>query len=298
MHDSDIFPSSLKRSIETGSVVAFVGAGFTMPLGFPNWSGLLKNLLAFVRGRHLSKDEQKKIGHCERLVKSGQLAEAANELKRLITPTDFSLFLGEQFSVRRREESVDETVRERMRARLRHLTTSPWAGIVTTNFDEYIRASGFDFRANGSDPELGHLLSHREPFYVKLHSGAWQSDVVLTSEEYFEAYLQGQRAPTLPHFLRALMLSYQLVFIGCSLEHRILEIRKELSQIYRGLLPYAWALVPKTRENTERAESLKRDFQIQLITYPTTNGSDPPHSAVDHFLELASGCTRRMVPPI
>lgn len=296
MSDADIFPTSLKRSLEAGSVVAFVGAGFTLPLGFPTWSGLLKNLLEFVRECHLTKEERKKTEQCERMIRAGKLAEGANELKRLITPTDFSLFLTEQFSKRRREQAADESVRERMRIRLKHLTTSSWAGIVTTNFDDYIEASGFDFRANGDDPDLGNLLSRREPFYVKLHSRAWQSDVVLTSEDYFSAYLQGQKAPTLPHFLRAMILSHQIVFIGCSLEHRILEVRKELSQIYSGRLPYAWALVPKTRENTERAEMLKRDFQIQLITYATTCDPLPPHSAVDRFLEIASSCARSRVP--
>ena len=185
-----------------------------MPLGFPNWSGLLGNLATFCMGRVRTSEEKETLDACKRQIKAGKLKDAAGALKKLLAPADYSVFLNEQFNIHKREQAATPDARMRMERRLLHLTRAPWAGIVTTNFDDYIRTSGFDWRAHAEDPALGHILSQREPFYVKLHSGKWQTDIVLTSEDYLTAYIKGQKTPMLPRFLDALMLSYPLVFIG------------------------------------------------------------------------------------
>lgn len=292
MHDNDLFPPPLRQSVERGIMVAFIGAGFTMPLGFPNWSGLLENLATFCVGRIRTNEEKEKLAACKRQIKAGKLKDAAVVLKGLLAPADYDVFLNEQFNIRKREQAATPDARKRMERRLCHLTHAPWAGIVTTNFDDYIRSTGFDWRAHAEDPVLGHILSRREPFYVKLHSGKWQSDLVLTSEDYLNAYLKGQKTPMLPDFLRALMLSHHMVFIGCSIEHSILEIRQSLSHVFSGALPLAWALVPETQANVDSAEKLKNEHQIQIITYNPDLDGKPPHSAVDKFLELAAKCRK------
>ncbi len=297
MNDDELLPAPIRDSVCRGKVVAFVGAGFTMPLGFPGWQALLDNLVGFCRARVHSVDEKKKLVHCQRLVRSGQLIEAAGELKRLITPVEYSVFIREQFNFRRREDASPSAITDRMTKRHHHLINTPWAGIVTTNFDDYIRPGAIDWRAKGNDPLLGSILANAEPFYVKLHTGRWDEDVVLTSEDYLDAYFESDRLPTLPHFLRALMLSHQLIFIGCSLEHRILELRLKLSHVFKGMLPLAWALVPKSKANTDRADLLKRDYQIQLITYPVNEPGKEPHDAVDRFLKLAAHCSAHISIP-
>lgn len=290
MLDNGLFPSPLRESLERRLAVAFVGAGFTMPLGFPNWYGLLENLTTFCAARVRSNEEREKLAACKRQIKAGKLKDAAGALKGLLASADFSIFINEQFNTRKHEQTVASEVRERMERRRHNLTRAPWAGIVTTNFDDYIGMPGFSWRAHGAHPALGHILSHREPFFVKLHSDEWQRDLVLTSEEYLNAYIHGEKTPKLPHFLQALMLSYHLVFIGCSIEHSILEIRQRVSHIFDRMLPMSYALVPKTQENTDSAEKLKHEHQIQLITYKPDMARKPPHSAVDRFLELAAKC--------
>lgn len=288
----ELLPLPLQGWIKAGNCVAFVGAGFSMPLGFPSWHQLMENLLEY-SSRHIQSSEKERVlANAAKHIASGSLPSAASELKRLLTKADFSVFLNQQFSTRVREATADEAEKERMRRRLRWLVSAPWAGIVTTNFDDYIRADGFDWRASGNDPDLGHILSRREPFLVRLHSGNWSSDVVLTDEDYYEAYLSNGRSPGVREFLKALMLTHQMVFIGSSLEDRVLDVRRELHHSFKGYLPNAWVLAPATDDNMARQELMLREHQVQTIIYPVDFPSRSSHWCVDRFLELAAACAR------
>ena len=288
-----LLPLALSNWIKAGNCVAFVGAGFTMPLGFPSWKQLMTNLVEYSKAQIHSLDERRAVENAERYVAAGNLPAAAGEIRELLTRTDFSVFINRQFSTREREAAASDEAKERMRLRLRSLVSVPWAGIVTTNFDDYIRADRFDWRAHGNDPDLGHILSRREPFLIKLHSGKWASDVVLTNEDYYETYLPNGRSSGVREFLKALMLSHQIVFIGSSLEDRLLDVRRELYQSFKGHLPNAWALVPETNDLLARKSLLLRDHQVQLITYPIELPSQPDHWCVDRFLELAAECSHK-----
>jgi len=286
--DDLLLPRPLRGWLEKGRCVAFVGAGFSMPLGFPSWQGLMENLLKYAKEHSQSSDKANVLAEAERQISKGQIVEAAGKLKHLLTKSEFSVFLNKQFSTRCREALAPVEAKERMRTRLQSLINTPWAGIVTTNYDDYIRADGFDWRANGTDPDLGHILSRQEPFLVKLHSGNWLSDVVLTSVDYYETYLSNGRSPGVVQFLKALMLTHYVVFIGSSLENRLLDVRRDLHQTFKGYLPNAWALVPATQDNLDRRDAMLKENDIKLITYPTDIASQPPHWCVDRFLELAA----------
>ena len=246
------------------------------------------NLLEYARKHVHSTNKDEVLTRAQRLIAAPRLTDAAALMKQLLTKAEFSVFLKEQFSTSAREVAATTEAKERMHARLQNLIRVPWAGILTTNFDDYIRADGFDWRANGTDPDLGHILSRNEPFLVRLHSGDWHSDTVLTSEDYYQTYLNDGKVPGLRLFLKAVMLSYQVVFIGASLEDRVLDVRRELHQTFRGYLPNAWALVPGTQENLDRRDAFFTEHEIKLLPYPVTIPSRPDYWCVDRFLELAA----------
>jgi hypothetical protein len=283
MSKPGVLPDQLRNYLVKGRCVAFVGAGFSRICGMPDWRGLMDALLEFCRQQCGSNAEMERLEACSRILAGGQLINAADDLRSLLRPAEFSEFLRRQFD-RQRFLSAPQPVRERMESRLRNIVAAPWAGIITTNYDQLIDDFCTDwFQCNGDDRALGYVLSRNERFYVRLHSAAWRSKIVLTSEDYYKVYLSNPEIPTIQPFLRAAMISHQIVFIGCSLEDRLLDLRKEIFQAFDGEIPVAYALLPDNQSNRDRVERLAK-FAIRPILYPVELGPSPEHQAVDTFL--------------
>jgi len=289
MSHSYLLPEQLREYLRRGRCVAFVGAGFSRPCGMPDWRELVDALLLYARKHCVAATECDKIDACTRMLSDGQLVNAADELRSLLRPAEFSEFVRKEFD-RHRFLDSSAPVRQRMEERLRNLVGSPWAGIITTNFDQLIDAfcQGW-FQCNGDDRALGYVLSRNERFYVRLHSSGWPSNIVLTSEDYYKVYLANPDIRTIQPFLRAVMISHQLVFIGCSLEDRLLDLRKEMFLAFEGEIPVAYALLPDSQRNRDRADALKK-VAIRPILYPVEAGTSPEHRAVDEFLAQAFRC--------
>ncbi len=285
-------PKLLWELMERGRCVAFVGAGFSMACGIPSWGQLLTELLTFARDNARNADPAK-LNACQELIRKGRLIRAASELKTLFVPSETAKFFRDQFQGAIRMKVAAPAARLRMQARIDALAKAPFAGVVTTNFDDLISETGFKWVMHGDEPDLGHVLSWGERFYVRLHSSGWEGQRVLTSEDYAHAYLDGGAVKTVRPFLRALMLSYPLVFIGCSLEDRILDLRRELHQIFNRHIPAAYALLPDTEENRDREETLLKFYDIRSILYPIEKGKRAGHWGLDRFLEELAACRHK-----
>ena len=289
MSHSEVLPEQLAKYLQRGRCVAFVGAGFSRPCGMPDWAGLMEALLQHARKHCGSSSERDKIDSCARMLSEGQLVNAADELRSLLRPAEFSEFVRKQFD-RHRFLAASDPIRQRMETRLRNLVAAPWAGIITTNFDQLIDVFCPEwFQCSGDDRALGYVLSRNERFYVRLHSSGWPSNIVLTAEDYYKVYLTNPDIRTIQPFLRAVMISHQLVFIGCSLEDRMLDLRKEMFVAFEGEIPVAYALLPDSQRNRDRVDSLKK-FAIRPILYPVEPGTNPEHQAVDDFLAQVAAC--------
>ncbi len=288
--DADVMPEQLRRLLLERKCVAFVGAGFSMACGMPDWKALLVNLLT--RARAARKDGRKAalIRDCEYAISRGHFGLAADIIAELMPRPDIDATIREQFGTDRYTVAARSS-QKRMANRLRHLIAAPWAGIVTTNYDELIEHEivrserrGI-VRFEGDNPRLGSVLSLPPSngfFFVKLH-GSIGSDIVLGSDEYDRTYVA---TPRMTDFLTALMLRYHLVFIGCSLEDEILRCRRRLGTLFGQHLPRAYAFLPETRWNLVRRASLEKNAQIECVFYPT---KDKEHASVDEFLRTAAG---------
>ncbi|MEO5917086.1 MAG: SIR2 family protein [Luteolibacter sp.] len=286
-----IIPHQLAEYIKKRRCIAFVGAGFSRICGMPDWAGLMLSLLEYCQ--KLDADSNK-IEACRIELDHGNLVEAADTLRDMLQPAEYGDFLKDQFSWDRYAKAPTH-IHDRMKTRLHNLEAAPWAGIITTNFDELIGSvcNGW-FSCSGDDRSLGYVLSRNERFYVRLHSATWnKSKVILSSEDYYKVYLENSEIKTVRPFLKASMLSHQFVFIGCSLETRLLELRKELYNTFDGEIPVAYALLSDTQQNRDRAERLVK-FAIRPIFYKVESGPNPPHQAVDQFLEEAAQLGRNI----
>ncbi|MFD0894267.1 SIR2 family protein [Luteolibacter ambystomatis] len=250
----------------------------------PDWTGLMRNMLEYC---HELNGDTPELQSSKRNLDAGNLTEAANDLRDMLHPAEYFEFRKKQFAWQKYSAAPKE-IYERMRLRLQNLEAAPWSGIITTNFDSLI----YNVCGNngwlihyGDDSSLGHVLSSKERFLVYLHTVAGnKSKVVLSSEDYFKAYLNNSEIKTVIPFLKAAMLSHHFVFIGCSMEPRLLDLRKELYQAFDGEIPVSYALLPNTQQNRDR-EGYLGTFAIRPVFYDVETVSDPPHMAVDQFLE-------------
>jgi len=282
-------PPDMLERLRARQCVAFVGAGFSMACGMPSWGGLLRKVLA--DARKVVESEVERLRECESAIDQGQFSHAAESLRRLMDDSEFDESVRFQFSSHVLHSAPEER-QARMLRRMENLVRAPWAGIVTTNYDELIEDAlnrygrMADSRVYGDDDRLGSIMAHYTSpgrvFLVKAHGSISGRKLVLGTSEYGETYL---RATPMVAFLQALMLRYHIMFIGCSLEDEVLRIRRELRQTFRGRIPTAFALLPGTRCFRERAEELVRNEMIRCIFYPE---SDAEHFGVDEFLEQAA----------
>src|SRR5882762_2173905 len=193
--------------------VAFVGAGFSVPAGYPAWGALIATLVDFCE-LNGSDENRRQLVQVKEILNNGQYALAAHVLKFLHKEDNLlGDCLKSTFSARPENAWADP---KRMRSRLNSLTNAPFAGIVTTNYDALIEPEIRVRRppwieVHGSRSFLGNALHRGVPFFVKLHGDTWDSNLVLSADDYHRTYLANSLIQT---FLEALMLSYHVVFIG------------------------------------------------------------------------------------
>lgn len=285
-----ILPSVMTDLMLQRSCVAFVGAGFSMACGMPGWEGLMRILVNY-GAQWLPSGT---FGQVEELLDAKDLPMAAALLREIMAPAQINDCLNDTFGPAALQRATS-TQQRRMRTRMKSLVDSGWAGIVTTNFDALIeqalwkQADGADWlsdiQIDGDPSRLCEVLVRaREDrlFYVKLHGSLSGSGIVLSTEEYDRAYL---RSPQVSTFLQALMLQYHLVFIGCSLEDELVRIRRKLTGDFGGLIPRAFAIMPRTSRNEARMKFLRMSASIDPIWY---SADDPEHSGVDEMLAAFS----------
>jgi hypothetical protein len=268
--------------------VAYVGAGFSRACGMPDWWGLVERLIAY--GEQWLAPER--LLPARAALDSTNLPMAASLVKEILTPSLINECLSETFgSVGFSRADIE--ARRRMTYRMYDLVRATWAGIVTTNYDNLIEQALApaiesthwvnDVQIHGDTVRLAEALTasgQEKLFFVKLHGSLGGPRVVLTTEDYDEAYL---RSPRISTFLSALMLHYHVLFIGCSLEDEIVRLRRRLSGDFEGHIPIAYALLPgdpSEPANQARAHVLKNQARIEVIWFR----KDPTFSGLDQFL--------------
>ena len=282
-------PKTILRRMQRRQVVAFVGAGFSMLCGMPGWGALLLGLLRDARDNAAGRQTLELLRACETAVDSGHHAMAASILRGVLSPGDFDEGVRGRFglNVLHRAPAI---IQERMLRRMRNLVSAPWAGIVTTNYDELIETAlgrwtaGDTVQCAGDDPRLGTILASAPRgglFFVKIHGSVSGSRIVLSTDEYDRMYIA---TPQVSSFLTALMLRYHLAFIGCSLEDEVLRLRRRLSSYFSGHIPTACALLPDDEANRLRSQWLREFAQVEALLYP----ANEDHTGVDNFLAQAA----------
>jgi WD40 repeat protein len=255
---------ALTEQIRTGvGIVPFVGAGMSVPFGFPAWRPFLESQApnAVVRKRLAT------------LLDRGFFEEAAELLLQERGEKEFQTSLEDAFG----ESRLPQPLPAAAILQLPRLCSGP---VLTTNFDpvlEHIFENArrpFEERIFGMDVKaLRRAYHENRRVLVKLHGDATvPSTRVLTLSDYKRAYRD--KEPLKP-VLRFAMQARPLLFLGCSLyDDRTVQVlnvlSKELRQQKAADLLAHFAIVEKPENAAEAKARHRRLTQMGIlpIWYP------------------------------
>jgi hypothetical protein len=271
-------PGALADEILAGHCVAFVGAGFSAPAGYPAWSRLLEGIAA-----EASAEVREHVGRLLPVGSAHGYDQAAQALED---------DLGRDGLLRRMGALIARSgaLPAPMERRKRLLRGIPFRAVLTTNFDPIL---------DGSPPGPGAYVDVLRatpqrwwddafwgedapgPRVVKLHGDIHgDRDVVLTRRDYRRRLYE---SPGYMTFLRSVFASHTVLYLGFSFTDAYLnELRSEVLALLGGaarpsVVAYAVAAdVPRpTRRHFEEHEG------IRFLAYDASGGD---HSGFDRWL--------------
>lgn len=284
---SVVLPELLRNRLVNRQCVAFVGHGFSSLAGMPNYLQLHQLLVAKAESNVSQGSKKKDIEFAKKQLKrDGDLRASLRTIQGLLSADEIRTVLEEAYSSNRTSE-LSSPVRDRVEQRLRSFAESPWAGVITTNYDQLVKQSFVRFRTAsqpwsscGDDGFLGNLLSKSIAggmFCVHLHRDSFQENLSITPEDYINKWM---KTPKVEMFLNSVMFCYTIVFLGCSLRDDFLFFRHAAWKQFSGYLPPCFALLPSRPELKRRADSLSINYGITPIFYRPDNF----HIEFDNYL--------------
>jgi hypothetical protein len=258
----------LKEIYRRGGITPFVGAGMSMPSGYPSWTAFLYRALSETRVPHDEFNE---------LINNGKYEEAAEALHGDLPPGFFLEQVENEFGA---DHEVSGPIQK-----IPYLFNG---AVITTNFDDVLTKvyrsanSAFTEVLEGADAiEFPRALGENSKVLLKLHGKANSSRKrVLTKSEYDRHY---QDDKTLENIIEAISTN-SLLFIGCSLTvDRTLQCLKRIVD-RKGVenTPRHYAFL-KLNDGEDRLA--RRDELAQANIYPIwyTNDHD---GSLEALLEM------------
>jgi hypothetical protein len=250
------------RITSSGAIplVPFVGAGLSMPMGFPSWGAFLTQL-----ARECGKSDE-----VSALIMQGKYQDAATVVECGQGATIFNRRVAQTFGDR-----ASKTCQ--LKGPILELPGLASGPVVTTNFDRTLErtfseaGSPFEHIAWGSMVDtIRRAMATNRPFLLKFHGDAEErTGRVLTAQEYDEHYASGN-----PQNLRAqlgrVFQGRTLLFLGCSLgSDRTMDVISEVLHQASGLEHFA--IVEKPASDVEFYAKQKQlgDRAILPIWYAT-----------------------------
>lgn len=190
----------LKTAFQAGSVIPFVGAGFSAPSGYPTWISFLRKVRA--ESHVLEAD-------FEKLITNGEYEDAAQRLY-----DDSQKVFNEGL--------VNHFAQDReISGPVQYLPLLFNGTILTTNFDSVLKrlydkeGKSFELEMFGDDcDEFAELLGRGKRILLRFHGHCdLVKHRVITKQEYDAVY----HTAKLGHIVRDVIFRKSLLFLGCSL---------------------------------------------------------------------------------
>jgi len=266
--------AALKQAYKGNGVVPFIGAGLSMPSGYPGWTSFLWDLQ---KESHVLQDA------LDRHLNAGDYDKAAQLLHDDLGSALFNKQLQECFG---RSSDALGTINL-----LPHVF--PSANIVTTNFDRLIesvyieRAQGFDTVVTGNVlGECLRLLTSGSRLLVKMHgTSEIVANRVLLQSEYDVAYAD---LGIVKRFFTKFLFAKSMLFLGCSLviDRTMRTMEEVVGAEGAESLPHHYAFL-ELKESDDRVarKKLLAKANIFPIWYPDSEHDESIEALLMALLE-------------
>lgn len=236
----------LKKGVKAGGTIPFVGAGLSLPSGYPGWTAFLYQLC---EESHVPKEE------LDRLLGAGDYEQAAQVLHDDLGAALFNENLEGVFSSEKEIAGV-----------IHYLPLLfPDTTVITTNYDRLLERVykgveyGFDATKYGKSlSEVVRLMANGSRMLLKLHGECDQvADRVLLKAEYEAAYADGA---AVSDFFSRVLFAKSMLFLGCSLctDRTIANMVAMVTKHKAETLPrhYAFLELKETDDRVARKKEL------------------------------------------
>lgn len=299
--------NQVAETLRSRNCLGWIGAGVSASAGLPTWKALLKALVSnygYIETqcpeckastlslpparRSLTPQDLATIDYAAACISQNDLKAAASALRSVQSGDFIDSQLKEIFESTNRYQGWENND-PRKRAvdrRYKTLRAMNWSGIVTTNFDRFLEVNA----SKHWEPEPLTALSDnlalvlrraktKKPFLIYLH-GNTNGEMIFADEDYARQYLA---KPSLDYFLKALFLRYTIIFIGTQIDDEIVQIKQELTEVYRQgnlTLPVEIVLLPEGSQL--RGKYLESTGSFKVLYYDPV---DADHTGLDDTLE-------------
>jgi hypothetical protein len=259
--------------------VLFVGAGLSRAAGYPGWGELMERVVQATGQLAEGARAQPELAA---LLTARRYPELADQCREILGRSRFHAVL-------RAELARPVTPPE---ATHRPMVQTPWAAIVTTNYDTLLE-DAYALWSDEGVPKVptgaqlgrhGTLLLDRAFFILKAHGTIHDEEsLVLTSEDYRRIT---HANPAFQSIMAALLLTHAVVFVGYSLSDpnfRLL-IESQLA-VFGAQAPPRYAVMEAV--GAQEAQILRRTAGIEAIAYPPGE-----HDSVAAFLGTIASAAR------
>lgn len=264
-------PPELTAAIQERRSAVFVGAGLSMGSGYPNWSGLLTQLID--------------LGVARRDISASQ----STELKALIATNDSSNFLmvAQEASDRLgRSRFIDEIVKVFSdKSKLptpthMELTKIPFDLAVTTNYDKLVEQAYAKpgelprVYTHANAPDFADALWRKLFFILKAHGDVEKrSEIVITELDYREIIFRSRGYQSA---LAAIFTTRTVLFVGVSLSDPETKLLLSyLHDAFHGGGADHFALVPRSQFSDTTVSRWRKDYRVSCILYEPSSNSHP-----------------------
>ena len=249
----------LIKQVENKRIVPFIGAGLSVPMGYPRWSDFLLGLV--------KQDEGVRV-KVQAFLNKNDYENAASEIVNYFGEDYFNRLLKQTFG----KNSLKGKTLQGAVTLLPKLTQGP---LITTNYDHVLETVyheagvlltvGWGARVNLSVDALN-TKSH---FLFKVHGDAEDStEQILTKAQYRQHYGTDDANALNPDsplvkMLNIIFTQGSLLFLGCSLQQdRTLNVLQSAQNV-----PWHYAIVELPKENIHKRRRFLTDKHILPIWY-------------------------------